>query len=376
MIKRMIIMLSIVGIILTGIFGFISFKGRMIKQFMSAQGEPLQTVSTTTAESLEWSPKLEAVGNIQAIQGINVSAEVAGIVDEIYFKQGDTVKAGTPLLQLRAYDDKAKLDSLKAAVQLAQVTYLRDQAQYEVNAISKQTLDIDKANLDMANANAAQQQALLNKKLIRAPFTGQLGIRQVDVGQYLEAGAAICTLQALDTVFADFYLPQQLLGSLKLGQQVNLKSDTYPAQTFTGEITVINPKVELNPRNVRLRATLKNSQNKLLPGMYVTVNITTGAANSFITLPRAALTFNTFGSSVYRIEKNGVDEKGLPKLIAKQSIVITGAMRGDQVAILSGISAGDTIVTAGQIKLHNGSPVTVDNSIQPSNQANPQPIDQ
>lgn len=376
MIKRMIIMLSIVGIILTGIFGFISFKGRMIKQFMSAQGEPLQTVSTTTAEFLEWSPKLEAVGNIQAIQGINVSAEVAGIVDEIYFKQGDTVKAGTPLLQLRAYDDKAKLESLKAAVQLAQVTYHRDQAQYEVNAISKQTLDIDKANLDMTNANAAQQQALLNKKLIRAPFTGQLGIRQVDVGQYLEAGAAICTLQALDTVFADFYLPQQLLGSLKLGQPINLKSDTYPAQTFTGEITVINPKVELNTRNVRLRATLKNPQNKLLPGMYVTVNITTGTANSFITLPRAALTFNTFGSSVYRIEKNGVDEKGLPKLIAKQSIVITGDMRGDQVAILSGINAGDTIVTAGQIKLHNGSPVAVDNSIQPSNQANPQPIDQ
>ena len=376
MIKRMIIMLSIVGIILTGIFGFISFKGRMIKQFMSAQGEPLQTVSTTTAEFLEWSPKLEAVGNIQAIQGINVSAEVAGIVDEIYFKQGDTVKAGTPLLQLRAYDDKAKLESLKAAVQLAQVTYHRDQAQYEVNAISKQTLDIDKANLDMANANAAQQQALLNKKLIRAPFTGQLGIRQVDVGQYLEAGAAICTLQSLDTVFADFYLPQQLLGSLKLGQPINLKSDTYPAQTFTGEITVINPKVELNTRNVRLRATLKNPQNKLLPGMYVTVNITTGTANSFITLPRAALTFNTFGSSVYRIEKNGVDEKGLPKLIAKQSIVITGDMRGDQVAILSGINAGDTIVTAGQIKLHNGSPIAVDNSIQPSNQANPQPIDQ
>jgi len=372
----MIIMLSIVGIILTGIFGFISFKGRMIKQFMSAQGEPLQTVSTTTAESLEWSPKLEAVGNIQAIQGINVSAEVAGIVDEIYFKQGDTVKAGTPLLQLRAYDDKAKLESLKAAVQLAQVTYHRDQAQYEVNAISKQTLDIDKANLDMANANAAQQQALLNKKLIRAPFTGQLGIRQVDVGQYLEAGAAICTLQSLDTVFADFYLPQQLLGSLKLGQPINLKSDTYPAQTFTGEITAINPKVELNTRNVRLRATLKNPQNKLLPGMYVTVNITTGTANSFITLPRAALTFNTFGSSVYRIEKNGVDEKGLPKLIAKQSIVITGDMRGDQVAILSGINAGDTIVTAGQIKLHNGSPIAVDNSIQPSNQANPQPIDQ
>ncbi len=376
MIKRMIIMLSIVGIILTGIFGFISFKGRMIKQFMSAQGEPLQTVSTTTATFLEWSPKLQAIGNIQAIQGINISAEVAGIVDEIYFKQGETVKTGTPLLQLRAYDDKAKLESLKAAVQLAQVTYLRDQAQYEVNAISKQTLDIDKANLDIANANVGQQQALLNKKLIRAPFTGQLGIRQVNVGQYLEAGTAISTLQALETVFVDFYLPQQLLGSLKLGQLVNLKSDTYPNQTFTGEMTVINPKVEINTRNVQLRATLKNPHNKLLPGMYVTISITTGAAESFITLPRTALTFNTFGSSVYRLESNGVNEKGQPKLIAKQSIVVTGETRGDQVAILSGINAGDTIVTAGQIKLHNGSPVTVDNSIQPSNEANPQPIDQ
>ncbi len=376
MIKRMIIMLSIVGIILTGIFGFISFKGRMIKQFMSAQGEPVQTVSTTTAAFSEWSPKLQAVGNIQALQGINVSAEVAGIVDEIYFKQGETVKAGTPLLQLRAYDEKAKLESLKAAVQLAQITYLRDKAQFEVNAISKQTLDIDKANLDIANANVAQQQALLNKKLIRAPFTGQLGIRQVDVGQYLEAGTAISTLQALEMVFVDFYLPQQFLGSLKLGQPVNLKSDTYPTQTLTGEITVINPKVEINTRNVRLRATLKNPQNKLLPGMYVTVSITTGTVKSFITLPRTALTFNTFGSSVYKLENNGVNDKGQPKLTAKQSIVVTGETRGDQIAILSGINAGDIIVTAGQIKLHNGSPVTVDNSIQPSNEANPQPIDQ
>jgi membrane fusion protein (multidrug efflux system) len=249
-------------------------------------------------------------------------------------------------------------------------------AQFEVNAISKQTLDIDKANLEVATANVNQQQALLNKKLIRAPFTGKLGIRLIDVGQYLEAGTAISTLQALDTIFVDFFLPQQALSSLKTGQQITLNSDAYPTDTFTGEITVINPKVDTNTRNVKIRATLNNPNHKLLPGMYVTVSITTGSAQRYITLPRTTITFNSFGSTVYRLENNGQDEKGKAKLIAKQSLVTTGATRGDQITILTGVKEGETIVTTGQIKLRNGSPVTVDNSIQPSNDANPQPSDQ
>ena len=376
MIKRMIIMLIVVGLVLGGIFGFISFKGRMIKEYMSSQGVPLQTVSTITANTLEWSPKLEAVGSLQAVQGANMSAEVAGIVEKIYFKQGDNVKVGTPLLQLRAYDEIAKLESLKASAQLARITYNRNQAQFSVNAISKQTLDIDKASLDVAIANVGQQQALVNKKLILAPFTGRLGIRLVDVGQYLEAGTAISTLQALDTLFVDFFLPQQALESLKISQKVTLKTDAYPAQTFTGDITVINPKVDINTRNVQVRATLNNPDNKLLPGMYATVTIATGLAHRYITLPRTTITFNAFGSTIYRVDANGQDETGKPKLVAKQSFVTTGDTRGDQIAILTGVNEGETIVTTGQIKLRNGSPVIVDNSIQPSNDATPQPKDQ
>jgi membrane fusion protein (multidrug efflux system) len=376
MIKRMLIMLIVVGVTLGGIFGFISFKGRMIKQFMTSQGEPLQTVSTTTAGVLEWLPKLEVVGSLQAVQGTNMSAEVAGIVAEIHFKQGDNVKLGTPLLQLRAGDDMAKLESLNATARLARITYQRDRAQLRAEAISKQTLDIDKANLDVAVANVAQQQALVDKKLIRAPFTGRLGVRLVDVGQYLEAGTPIGTLQALDTIFADFFLPQQALATVKTGQKVTLKTDAYPTQNFTGDITVINPRIDINTRNVLVRATLKNPEHKLLPGMYATVNVATGQAQRYITLPRTAIAFNPFGSTVYRVEAKGMDDKGKPKLIAKQVFVTTGESRGDQIAVLKGVNEGDIVVTSGQIKLRNGTPVVINNSVQPSNDAAPQPRDQ
>ncbi len=369
-------MFIVVGIVLGGIFGFINFKGRMIKESMMAQGEPPQTVSTTTAGYLEWLPKLEAVGTLQAVQGANLSAEVSGIVTEIHFKQGDNVKLGTPLLQLRANDDIAKLASLKATAQLAHITYKRDQAQFRAMAVSKQTLDIDKANLDVAVANVTQQQALVDKKLIRAPFTGRLGIRLVDPGQYLEAGTAIVTLQALDTIFSDFFLPQQALSTLKIGQKINIKSDAYPTQNFTGTITVINPRIDINTRNVLVRATLKNPEHKLLPGMYATVNIATGQPQRYITLPRTAIAFNPFGSTVYLVESNGKDDKGKPKLIAKQIFITTGESRGDQVAILKGVNEGDIVVTSGQIKLRNGTPVVIDNSVQPSNDPAPQPKDQ
>ena len=375
MIKRMIIMLIVVGIVLGGIFGFITFKGRMTKEFLSSQGEPLQTVSTIKAGYLEWLPKLEAVGSLRAFQGTDLSAEVAGIVAAIYFKQGDIVQVGTPLLQLRANDDIAKLHSLMATEKLALVTYIRDQAQFRINAVSQQTLDISKANHDVAVANVAQQQALVNKKTILAPFTGRLGLRLVDPGQYLEAGTAIGTLQALDTIFVDFFQPQQALPVLKIGQAVTLTTDAYPGQNFTGNITVINPKVDTNTRNVQVRATLKNPKHLLLPGMYATVAVSTGLAQRFITLPRTTITFNAFGSTVYRVEKNGQDPQGKPKLVAKQSFVTTGATRGDQIAVLSGVAEGDTIVSTGQIKLRNGSPITVNNSVQPSNDATPQLID-
>jgi len=369
-------MLIVAGLVLGGIFGFISFKGRMIKESMLSQGVPLQTVSTVTAGYLEWLPKLEAVGSLRAVQGTDLSAEVSGIVAEIHFQQGDNVKTGTPLLTLRAADDIAKLQSLKATAQLTHITYLRDQEQFRVKAVSQQTLDIDKANLDVAVANVAQQQALVDKKTIRAPFAGRLGIRLVDPGQYLDAGTTIGTLQALDTIFVDFFLPQQALAMLKIGQTVTLKTDAYPTQDFTGNITVINPKVDINTRNVLVRAALNNPEHKLLPGMYATVNIAIGLAQRYITLPQTAIAFNPFGSTVYRVETNGMDDKGNPKLIAKQIFVTTGESRGDQIAVLKGVNQGDIVVTSGQIKLRNDTPVAIDNTVQPSNDATPQPKDQ
>ncbi|MCF7987551.1 MAG: efflux RND transporter periplasmic adaptor subunit [Methylovulum sp.] len=370
MIKRMLMMLITVSLVLGGVFGFIAFKGRMIKQFMTAQGEPPQTVSTLTASTEAWQAELKAVATLHAVQGVELSTEVSGLVSAIYFKQGDQVAANTPLLQLRADNDNAKLKSLNAAASLAQITYQRSEGQYKANAISKQTLDADKANLDMALAAVAEQQALLDKKTLRAPFTGQLGIRHVDLGQFLNAGNRIATLQALDSLYVDFFLPQQAISSLKTGQAVKVQTDAYPKKVFTGEISVINPQVDLETRNILVRATLNNPKHQLLPGMYATTTIQVDQPQRYITLPRSVISFNSFGSTVYLIDKTDPN-----KQIAKQSFVTTGATRGDQIAILSGVNEGDWVVTSGQIKLHNGSPVLIDNAVQPSNDAAPQPID-
>lgn len=376
MLKRMLIMLVVVGLVLGGVFGFIAFKGRMVRQFMAAQGMPVQTVSTLTASYQEWSPKLKAVGSLRAVQGTEISAEVAGVVAAIHFKQGDKVAAGMALLELNADTDKAKLKALQATAELAQITYRRDQAQFAAKAISKQTLDIDQANVDIALAQVAEQQALLDKKQLRAPFAGHLGLRNVDVGQYLPAGTAIATLQALDTMYVDFWLPQQALPKLQTGQAVQVSTDAYPGQTFPATIAVINPKVDASTRNIQIRASLANPGQKLLPGMYANVTVATGETERLITLPRSAITFNPYGATVYRVEKDGVDAKGQAKLIAKQSFIKTGASRGDQIAILDGVKDGDDIVTSGQIKLRNGSPVAVNNSVQPSNDVAPQPVDE
>lgn len=375
MIKRMLIMLTIVGLVLGGVFWFINFKGRMIKQFMTTQGEPVQTVSTLTASNQDWLPQLQAVATLDAVQGIELSSEIAGIVSAIYFKQGDHVALNAPLLQLRLNEDNAKLAALNATVALARVTYQRALAQAQIQTISRQALDLEKANLQIAEANLTQQQALIAKKTINAPFAGQIGIRQVDVGQYLKDGTPIATLQDLDTLFADFYVPQQNLALLKLGQTINVHIDAFPKQTFTGSISVINPKVEASTRNVLIRAILKNPKHNLLPGMYVTVRINTGSALRYITLPRSAITFNPYGATVFLVQGASKDQQGQTKLIAKQTFVTTGETRGDQIAVLSGVKEGDTVVTSGQIKLHNGSPVQINNSVQPSNEAAPVPQD-
>ncbi len=370
MTKRMVIMLIAVAVVLGGVFGFQAFKAIMIKKFMSSMATPPQTVSATQAEYSEWQPTIEAVGSLRAVKGSDLSLEVSGVVDSISFNSGDDVKEGAVLLKLRADDDAAKLVSLQATAELSELTYQRDLKQFKIQAVSQATLDTDAANLKNAKAQVAEQQAVLDKKTLRAPFTGHLGIRAVDLGQYLGAGTTIVTLQALDPIFLDFFVPQQSVDEVRIGQAVAVKVDAFKDQTFPGNISAINPKVDATTRNVQVRATLKNPDHKLLPGMYATVDIMTGAPQNYITLPQTAITYNPYGDTVYVVDKKDAPS-GKPNLIARQTFVTTGATRGDQVAVLKGVHEGDMIVTAGQIKLHNGSPVAINNSITPTADAAP-----
>ncbi len=376
MTKRMIIMLIAVGLVFGGVFGFQIFQKAMIKKFMSAMPQPPQTVSTVTAAIQEWQPQIEAVGSLRAVNGADLAFEVSGIVKELHFKSGDDVAAGDILLTLRADDDSAKLEALKATAALSEIVHQRDQEQFKIKAVSQATLDADAANLKNAKAQVAEQQAVVDKKTLRAPFAGHLGVRVVDIGQYISAGTAVVTLQALDPIYADFFLPQQALNQIRLEQVVTIKIDTYPNGDFAGTITAINPKVDPATRNVQVRATLKNPDRLLLPGMYASVNVAAGGKQRYLTLPQTAVTYNPYGETIYVVDDKGQDPQGRPQLIARQIFVTAGLKRGDQVAILSGIEEGQTVVTAGQMKLRNGSPLVIDNTIRPTADANPTPIDQ
>jgi membrane fusion protein (multidrug efflux system) len=337
---------------------------------------PPQTVSATTATAEEWQPQIEAVGSLRAVNGADLSFEVPGIIKELHFHSGDDVSAGGILVTLRADDDIARLEALQATANLTEITYQRDQEQFKIKAVSQATLDTDAANVKNAKAQVAQQQAIADKKTLRAPFAGHLGVRAVDIGHYINAGTAVVTLQALDPIYADFFLPQQALTQIRLEQSVTVKVDTYPDQDFTGTITAINPKVDPATRNVQVRATLKNPVRQLLPGMYASVTIAAGDKRRYVTLPQTAVTYNPYGETVYVVDDKGKDPQGKPQLMARQIFVTAGPKRGDQVAILSGVEQGQTVVTAGQMKLRNGSALIIDNTIRPTADANPIPVDQ
>jgi membrane fusion protein (multidrug efflux system) len=375
---------AILGVVVLGLVLVIgAAKGygtyKMIKGF-AAQGTPKFTVSTTKVRFEDWLPQMSAVGSLRAERGADLSAEVDGTVDSIQFRSGDSVKAGQALVRLRAADEIAHLESLRAAATLAEINFKRDTAQFEAEAISQAVLDTDAATLRSARAQVAEQQALVDKKIVRAPFAGQMGIRAVDVGQYLAAGTKIVTLQQLDPIFVDFALPQQALSQIRVGQKASVTSDAFPGRTFTGAIAALDPRVDTDTRNVRIRALLQNPERKLLPGMFANVRVEVGAPVRYLTLPQTAVAYNPYGATVYLVGPPGADAQAAkpaagasaPALVAKQVFVTTGATRGDQVAILTGIKEGDEVVTSGQIKLRNGAAVTINNSVQPANDADPQ----
>jgi membrane fusion protein (multidrug efflux system) len=372
MIKRLVIMLLAVGVLFFLIFGFGAFRNVMIGKFLATLPDQPQTVSTITAGQTQWQSSLSAVGSVVAINGANISAEVSGIVDTINFKSGDMVAAGAPLLTLRPNNDTAVLAQLQATAALDRVTYARDVKQLAADAVSQAQVDTDRATLLAAQAQVAAQQAQMDEKIIKAPFAGTLGIRQVDIGQYLAAGTQIVTLQQLDPLFVDFYIPQQALAQVHVGQAVTVGIDAFPGQTFPGTISAINAAVDTATRTVQVRATIQNQALLLRPGMFATVNIAVGQPATLVTLPQTAITYNPYGDTVYIVTKaTGPD--GKPGLRAAQQFVQLGDTRGDQVAITKGVNPGDQVVTAGQLKLRNGSLVVVNNDVPVPDDANPTP---
>jgi membrane fusion protein (multidrug efflux system) len=376
MIKPMIIVVVLVVLLLAGITGWQIYNGiKKGKQMAAAFGAPA-TVATATATKTEWQGKAQAVGSLRAAKGADLAPQAAGVVEKISFESGDDVKQGAVLLRLRPNDDFAKLEQLKAAAVLADQTLKRDQEQFAAQAISQATVDTDVSNLKSAQAQVAAQQAIIEEKIVRAPFSGRLGIRQIDEGQYLTAGTTVVTLQALDPIYVDFYVPQQMLAHLKKGDPVAASVDAYPGVKFAGAVSSINSKVDAASRNVQVRASLPNGDRRLVPGMYATVEINQGAARSLVTVPQTAISYNPYGDVVYVVEKGGNDEQGHPKLTVQQHFVKLGPTRGDQVAVESGVADGDVVVTAGQMKLRNGAPVVVNNSVTPTDEAAPTPPNQ
>lgn len=394
--------LKLIGVILVVIVVIFGIKALQVKkQFagFAAAGEPMATVSAVKLALQEWNPSVAAVGTLRAVRGVDVSSEVSGQVQSVRFVSGDDVEKGETLVQLVSDSDTARLASLQATLTLAETTLARSKAQREADVISQAQLDSDAAAVTTAAAAVREQQALVLKKTIRAPFSGKAGITTVNPGQFLQPGEKIVSVQQLDPIHVDFTVPQDALGSLAIGQKVSASTDAGLASS--GEIRAIEPVVDAGTRNVKVLATLSNPDGKLLPGMFVKVQVASGAPQRYLTLPATAVTFNPYGETAFvimdgetyakeeaeRAKANGtapvqadakapppppaVDEQGNRRRVAKQVLIKTGPTRGDQVAVLSGLKEGDEVVTSGQLKLKNGIKVVVDNSVQPSNDPAP-----
>ena len=384
--KRMIIMLIIAAVLIGGMVWFQHFKSTMIAKAIKGMSNPPQTVSTIVAQESSWQPTIEALGNLRASQQASLSPQIAGVVTAIHFRSGEKVRAGQMLAQISDAPQRAQLAQLQAQVgqlqaqlNLAQITLARDEAQLKVQAISQAVVDTDRANVTSVQAQlkalAEQinaQKAVLAQATVTAPFSGVLGIRQVNLGQYLAPGTAVVTLQALDPMDIDFTVPQNQIDLVHVGMKAQLTTNAAPGKTFEAKVIAVEPQINTATRNLTVRARIPNPKGELLPGVFATIRLTDGAPHNYITLPNAAVAYNPYGATVFLVKDEGKGADGKPKLVAEQRFITTGLTRGDQVAVLSGLKAGDTVVTAGQLKLRNGVPVLINNSVQPSDNPNPQ----
>ncbi len=334
---------------------------------------PPETVTTSTVQQDRWQPTLNAIGSVVAVQGVTLSAEEAGTVRRIAFESGEKVREKQLLVEFDLEVEQAQLRAAEASAELARANLARARELRPKNMMSQADLDAANAQAKQAEAQIDNYRAVIAKKTLHAPFAGRAGIRQINIGQFLNAGDPIVSLQSLDPVYVDFALPQQRLAQLKVGMTVRVVSDAFPGQTFSGELSAINPEVELATRNVRLRATLANPQALLRPGMFVTVAAELPDTEPVLMIPATAVLYAPYGDSVFVVEEKKDEKTGAVGKVLNQRFVHLGRTRGDFVVVTSGLEAGQTIVTTGVFKLRNGMSVVVDNKLAPDFQLAPRP---
>ena len=330
-------------------------------------GRPPVTVATATAARKTWRPAISATGSLEAVRGIDVVPDVPGLVTEVTFEAGDEIDKGAPLVRLRSGEARAQLDALRARRAQAKSQFERDKRLYEQGNQSEAQLDQSRAKFEELKAEIRRQQAHIAKKTVRAPFAGRLGLRDVNLGQYVEPGTPLVTLQDLTPLHVTFSLPEQRLADIQRGQDLKVRVDAYPERGFIGEITAINPKVEEATRQIRVQGTIPNDDESLRPGMFARVKVIQEVRKDVVTLPQTAIVNQPYGDLVYVVQP--ASKEGGPRRV-KQRFVTTGARRGSQIAIVDGLSGGEAVVSAGQIKLRNNAAVQVDNDVQPQNTPN------
>lgn len=361
LLKRMIIMAVALIIFFGAIFGFGLVRSIMMQRFIANFKIPPVSVTTAKVQSLVWEPMLSATGSLVAINGVQVTSEVSGLVEKILFDSGSLVRKGDLLIQLDDAEDLQDLKNFQAKLNLADINYERQRKLYKTGSTAASALDEALATLQQSQAAVGKTEVLIEKKAIRAPFDGKIGIRQVNLGQFVNPGSALVSLQALNPLYVHFYLPEQDLKSLYLNQRVLIKVEGQPEKTFEGKITALNSEVNAQTRNLLVQATIPNPQLLLYPGMFAEVSVVLPQKSQVLTVPQTAVAYNLFGDSIFVVKKDGKDRKGNPATTVNLVYVTVGERRGNQVAILKGVKAGDEVVTSGQLKLQDGSSIAINN---------------
>lgn len=364
-----IILVAVFVVIFGLIFGFKTFVNFKIDQFVANYKAPPQVVSVAKAESATWTPYIEATGYTQAINGVQVTPQTSGQVVAIHFKSGQLVTKGQVLVSLDPRVAKAQLDNAVAAVKLAEIDYKRQSRLYKQNAVSQSTLDGAIATLQEDRAQVAQFKTQLAYKTIRAPFSGRIGVRVINIGQYLQPGDNIASLQSLSPIYLNFTIPEQQISQLYLGQTVQLTVGTFPGVKFSGKITALDSNVSSDTRGLMVQATLPNNDPKhlLFPGMFSIVHVLLPQQNHVVVVPQQAINYTLYGDSVFTVQTRK-DKKGKTETYAKLTYVKTGTVRGKMVQVTSGLKVGEKIVTEGLVKLQDGTPIVISKQKDDNNQ--------